>query len=236
MSQVLAPEEYGNFLLEHRIIKAGTVVDSYDRMGRIIKRNYDYNFPIVILSEDGKTWMSDSPLEVESVMGAVEMAKGDCLISGLGIGLLPTLLYNMVDSIDIVEINPDVIDLVYYQIANPTTCIINDDIYHYLDTTDRNYDFIHIDIWGSVTASLREIDKAREKAKRCLKPEGVIWCWLQELYDRVKDQLPRKPMRPKPPGLYEPCLICGSTFRADYAGLCMSCADSMRISELFLTD
>lgn len=236
MSQMLTSGESGRFQLEHQVIKAGTILDCYDRTGRIVKRKSEFDFPVVILAEDGKTWMSDSPLEVESAMGAVRVARGDCLIGGLGIGLIPSLIRNMVDSIDIVELNQDVIDLVYLQIATAKTFLINDDIYHYLDTTDKKYDFIYIDIWGSFAASMREIEKAREKAKRCLKPDGVIWCWLQELYDRIKDRLPKEPVSPKPLGLYAPCLVCGKEYRSDYAGLCTGCADDMRVSEFFLTD
>lgn len=233
MSNVLKPGRVGNWEIRHDVVPAGQSFAMYERSGKISIGECAFDYPIVVLSEQGNVWMTDSPLEVESYRGPVERAKGDCLVSGLGIGLLPTLIKNKVESIDIVELNKDVIDLVYPQIRSARTRIVNDDIFHYLDTTDRKYDFIHIDIWGDITAPVIEIEKAREKALRCLKPGGVTWCWLEEMYDRIKDRLPKEPVEPGPFGSHEPCLICGNRLRADYGSLCATCADAMGVTEKY---
>ncbi|MFH0846831.1 MAG: class I SAM-dependent methyltransferase [Chloroflexota bacterium] len=233
MSRLLKPGIEGDWELRLDTVPAGRSVGLYDRSGRITIGEYAFDYPIVVLSERGRTWMTDSQLETESCLGAVELARGDCLVSGLGIGLLPTLIKHRVDSIDIVEVNSELTRLIYPQIKTEKTRIINDDIFHYLETTDKKYDFIHIDIWGDITAPLLEIEKVREKARRCLKPGGVVWCWLQELYDRIKNSLPKEPVHPGKTGVYAPCLICGNRLRSDYGGLCAVCAEAMGVSERY---
>ena len=234
MSRILKPGKIRNWELKFDIIPAGQPIALYDRSGRIIMGECAFDYPLVALVEGDKIWMSDSPLEVESALGAVELAKGSCLVSGLGIGLLPTLIKDEAKTIDIVELNKDVIDLIYPQIQCEKTRIIQDDIFHYLDTTDKKYDFIHIDIWGEITAPILEIEKAREKAVRCLKPGGTTWCWLQELYDRIKDKLPKEPVEPGKFGRHDPCLICGNRLRDDYGGLCATCAEEMGVTKRYL--
>ena len=242
MSKILEARTIGNFMLYKKIIQKGTKLQMYDRhIGRIYWDTVDANFPTVILYEKNDEpwdiWMSDAPFEQESILPAVEMAKGEVLMCGLGIGLLPTLIKNKksVKIIDIVEINKEVIDLVFDQIKTPKMSIIHADAWKYLAETEKKYDFIHVDIWGSITAPLREVDKAIKLGKRCLKPNGEIRCWLQELYDRIVDKLPKKPIHITGlAGIYPPCLICGKTFRNDYAGLCMDCADALGVSEMFM--
>lgn len=236
MTELLEPGKSGDFELIKTIIPKGKKVKLYDRRGRIFTGKYTFDYPIVILKQGGKAWMSDSQLEIESVEGAILAAKGNCLVSGLGIGLLPTLIRHkeVVESIDIVELRQEVIDLVFDQIRNDKMRIIKGDIFSYLETTDKKYDFIHIDIWPTITATIKELDKAREAAQGCLNPNGILWCWLQELYDNIKDKLPRTPVSPGSVALYDPCLICGKTVRYDYAGLCVSCATGMGVNELYL--
>jgi DNA-directed RNA polymerase subunit RPC12/RpoP len=244
MSKILKERSIGNFMLQKKVIPKGTELQMYDRkIGRIYWDVIDADFPIVVLCEkkddSWDVWMSDAPFEQESTLPAVEMAKGEVLICGLGIGYLPTMIKNKksVKSIDIVELNKEVIDLVFDQIKNPKMNLIHADAWKYLAETEKKYDFIHIDIWGSITAPLREVGKAIKLGKRCLKPNGKIRCWLQELYDRIIDKIPKKPIHITGlAGIYPPCLICGKTFRNDYAGLCMDCADALGVSEVFMNE
>jgi len=183
MSKLLKPGQVGKFAIEKTIITKGTVVDGYDRRrGKIDQVSYNFDYPVVKLTENGNTWMTDTPFEVESSMGAVESARGDVLIGGLGLGLLPTLIKDKVSSIDIVELSQDVIDLVFHQIATEKMRIIKDDICHYFVSTERQYDLICVDIWQDTFLPVWDIDGVKKLAQRCLKPGGTIWCWLQELY------------------------------------------------------
>lgn len=184
MSKLLKQARIGRFALEQTTMPKGAIVDGYERhTGRMHRIRTSIDRPVMRLTEDGNTWMSDNPFEVASLMGAVEVARGDVLTGGLGIGLLPTLIKDKVTSIDIVELQQEVIDLVFHQIATEKMKIIRDDLFHYLRSTDRRYDFICIDVWQDTLLPLLEIDRAKKLAERCLKPGGITWCWLQETHD-----------------------------------------------------
>ncbi len=240
MSTILKPDKRGSFEIKRGVVPEGTLTWTYDhQQGTVSQALCAFDYPLMVLLESGDIWMSDSQPEVEEIMGAVAVARGDVLIAGLGIGLLPTFLKEKeeVVSISIVEMHQEVIDLVFHQIASPKMRIIKDDIFHYLDTTPVKYDMIYIDIWKPVTTPLKDIETARRKAEKCLKPDGVFWCWLQELYDRIKDKLPVEPTGPtSEPGPHEPCLVCGKVIRDDYAGLCGDCAGGLGLKLTSGTD
>lgn len=244
MSKVLDTGESGRFRLEKKVVPKGSTLRTYSRKGFLYFDTFDNDFPMIRLldgnSEDPGIWMSDIPLEQEGVRIPVQEAYGDVLEIGLGIGLFPTLLRRRnrkVRSITIVEKEADLISLVYGKIKYKKTKLIISDGRDFLELCQRNnrkYDFIHIDVWPSFNASLKEIGEWTELARPCLRPKGIVWCWLQELYIRIKDQLPKEPIYPTGlPATYPPCLICGKKLRNDYAGLCMDCADYMGLSELY---
>lgn len=238
MSQILKEGTCQGYKIAKSKVPMGHVLRTYDpRRGRLYEDVFDSDFRIVTLKCKDDIWMSDTPLEQESYKPAVEKARGNVLICGLGIGLLPTFIKDKpeVKHIDIVEISKCVIKLVWEQIRTPKMEIIHGDAWKYLAKSPKKYDFIHVDIWGSITAPILEVRKAREAALNCLKPNGDVHCWLQELYDRIISKLPKTANFPtSTAGLHEPCLICGKTIRNDYAGLCMDCADGIGLSELFM--
>ena len=238
MSSLLKECHNGNFSIRKKVIPKGTILDMYDSVtGRLYKDEYDADFPVVVLQENGNVWMSDTPYEQEGIKRPLKLAKGEILISGLGIGLFPVLASRKtkVRHIDIVEKNKEVIELVFNQIETPKMRIIQDDIYAFLKATTHKYNLIFIDIWADHFGPIKEIREIKQLASRCLEPEGIALCWLQELYDRIEAKLPREPTRMTGDiGIYEPCLICGKILRSDYANLCMDCADALEISELFI--
>ncbi len=184
MSRILKEQRVGKFAIEKIVIKAGDIVEGYDRQkGTIHSVKLKFDYPVVKLTEDGNSWMSDNLYEFESNLKPVEMARGDVLSSGLGIGLLPTLIKDKVSSIDIVEVSQDVIDLVFHQVAIKKMNIIHDEICHYLTTTEKKYDLICIDIWQDTLLPLWDMGGMKSIAQRCLKPGGDIWCWLEEVYE-----------------------------------------------------
>ena len=238
MSTLLKEGTSGEFKIRKTTVPTGTILQTYDsKHGRLYKDVLLGDFPTVVLSQKDDTWMSDTPLEQESSKPAVVNARGDVLICGLGIGLVPTLIKDKpeIKSIDIVEISLNVVKLVWQRIKSPKMRLIHGVAWKYLAKCEEKYDFIHIDIWGSITAPIMEVKKARDLAKRCLKPNGQIRCWMEELYFRVVNALPKQPMHStQPAGFHDPCLICGKTWRNDYAGLCMDCSDCLGLSELFI--
>ena len=181
--------------------------------------------------------MSDTPMEQEGLRIPSIIARGDILIIGLGLGLLLTLIRacnTTVRSTTFVEKNREVATLVYSKIRTQKTTLELCDGEAYLSTTKKKFDFIFIDIWGDIVAPMKEVEYWTSLAKPCLKKNGSVRCWLQELYDRIKHKLPKEPvLNPGFPGNYDPCLICGKKLRNDYAGLCMDCADNLGVSEIY---
>ncbi len=239
LSKKFAEEKsIGNFSIKKNTILKGTLIRTYYPGGTFYHDTLNRDFPIVRLTEEGKaTWMSDTPMEQEGLRIPSMIARGDILIVGLGLGLLPTLIKmrnEMVDSITIIEKNQEVANLVYSKIKSRKTSLLLNDGESYLSVPGRKFDFIFIDIWGSITAPIKEIDHWTDLAKGRLKEKGEVRCWLQELYDRIKHKLPKEPvLEPGFPAVYDPCLICGKKLRNDYAGLCMDCADDLGVSELY---
>jgi len=102
-------------------------------------RFIDILFPSVII-------MCNDQFEKDGVRELLAMAKGKVLIGGLGIGLIVEPLMNKpeVESIDIVELHQEVIDLVAPQLdLNDKVNIIHDNIYTFVP--EHKYDTIFID-------------------------------------------------------------------------------------------
>jgi len=238
MSEKLRMGKSGHYSIAKKTLEKGTLLRTYSPGGYFYIDRIDSAIPIVVLSKGGNPVMSDTPMEQEGLRIPVTIAHGDVLVIGLGIGLFPTLLNERnktVKKVTIVERSRDVVKLVYSRIANSKTNLVAGGGWDFLSTCKDKFDFIFIDVWNAFTTTLKEIDTWTELAKPCLKEGGEIRCWLQELYDRIKNKLPKEPTEPTScPAIHEPCLICGKTLRNDYAGLCMDCADGMEVSELYI--
>jgi len=238
LSKEFTEKTIGDFSIKKNIIFRGDIIRTYSPCGYLYHDIMNRDLPIVRLIEEGKTTrMSDTPMEQEALRIPSRTARGDILIIGLGLGLLPTLIKmrnKMVDSITIIEMHREVANLVYGKIKSRKTSLLLNDGESYLAVPGRKFDFIFIVIWGSIAAPMKEIDHWTDLAKGRLKEGGEVRCWLQELYDRIKDKLPKDlVLEPGFPGVYDPCLICGKKLRNDYAGLCMDCADDLGVSELY---
>lgn len=238
LSRILQEGESGDFLLVKKTIPQGKSTRTYSPEGRFYYDTYARDFPIVVLSEANYgVWMSDTPMEQESLRVASVHAWGHILIVGLGIGLLPTLLRRngAVKTIAILEKEQDVANLVYRYIKTRKMNLIIGEAKEYLRTTSDRYDFIYIDIWRGAMSPILEGEQWAALASRCLRKGGEVRWWLQELHERVKDKLPKEPMESSQVIVVgDPCLICGKTLRYDYAGVCADCADILEISELFV--
>lgn len=109
------------------------------------KHNMEYN----------SCMMSDTPMERFTNQDFINYAKGNVLIAGLGIGMVPAALAakNEVTSITIIELDPEVISLVEplirkYVPNQHKITIVQADAYTYPETyTGEKYDFTWLDIW-----------------------------------------------------------------------------------------
>ena len=114
------------------------------------------SYPALI--EDDTIWMSVIPHEINTMKTALEKIKGKVLIYGLGLGYFAYMasIKNDVDTITIIENDPDIIALFKKQIINKFTYrnkvnIIDGDAFEWAaKIKDGEYDFVFADIWHNV--------------------------------------------------------------------------------------
>jgi len=235
-------KKIGKYELIKRTIPKGYELHFYKEGIGMCRCVFNTSYKTVTLVEDYKgdgdleTWMSDTPLEYETNQKAIKLAKGDVLECGLGIGLFTYYVSkkNQVKSITIVEESQGIIDLVYPALENKKTKVVNTKAKPFLKHTKQRFDMVHVDIWESLLP-YKQIDPILKLAKRVLKPNGIIVCWLDDVWNTIKKNVNQGARENK--GLQlntTPCPTCGKTDRFDLGGFCMDCADSLGISELFL--
>ena len=119
---------------------------------------YDYSYFIQFLSR------------------ALVPAGRDCLVIGLGMGMIPTWFEQQGVRCDVVDINPVVEELArkYFGFRISGDVIIEDARY-FLNATDRRYDYIVLDVFsGDITpAHLLSVEALRLMRER-LNPGGVL--------------------------------------------------------------
>lgn len=132
---------------------------------------FDTDVHLPALTEGDKIWMSPAPSEIASMQLGVENGHGHCLTFGLGIGVLPYLwlLKSELESVTVVEINADVIDLFCQYIqpqfkTNKKLNIIHGDVLDYYNAEFLSqFDYIYVDCWESNADGLELYTKLMEK-------------------------------------------------------------------------
>ena len=155
----------------------------------LLKRLYKTDYPLVELIGNGQSLMTDSPIEIESHKEPSEKSYGDVLVGGLGIGLFPTLIKDKpeVKSITIIEIAPEVIQLVYSQIKTAKMECINMDIFEYMKKCSKKFDFIYVDVCDGLVNPAKQRDEICLLAQPILKDGGICCVWLQKSYYKPKN-------------------------------------------------
>jgi len=95
-------------------------------------------------------WMVDSPTDYRAMCKYAEKSYGNVLTSGLGLGLITHELCKnrKVESITVVEISPEVIELVKgYLPDDQRVHIIEGDFWKFIDKDNSTWDCIIVDIW-----------------------------------------------------------------------------------------
>ncbi len=237
MSKMFKPKVVGKYEIVKVVVPKGTEQQHYMKGVGICRSVLETDFPTVQLRElDGRLWMSDVPMEQETYVRALEEARGDVLECGLGIGMFTHFASKKdeVKTITVIEKERDVIKLVYSKIKNPKTSYVISDMLDYLIMTKERYDMIHVDIWADIT-NYKKMLPISEVARRKLKPNGTVVCWLDESLRKILKEAKKGARTSSRSGVdMPPCLRCGKTFRNDFGGFCMDCADVLGISELFL--
>ena len=126
--------------------------------------------------------MSDTPAEVSDHFPIIHRATGRCLINGLGLGVVLKALLNQpsVTHVDVVEIEQDVINLVWPTYQNDSrACLHHADAFTINWPKGTRWDCAWHDIWPSIcTDNLPEITRLKRKYASRVAWQGA---WVEHL-------------------------------------------------------
>jgi len=125
--------------------------------------------------------MSNTPAEIRECEDFMEIAKGDILINGLGLGivLIALLKKKTVKSITVIEKSKDVIKLVASAYKDERLTIINADAFKWRPPINVKYDYVWHDIWTNICYdNLVGMDKLCEKYENKTKWQD---CWAKDM-------------------------------------------------------
>jgi hypothetical protein len=127
---------------------------------------------------EGGLVMSDTPAEMRDICDPVISAKGSCLISGLGMGLVlkNILLKEDVTDVTVVEISQELIDMVSPYYADPRVTFVCADAFDYEPPKGKRYQMVWHDIWDDISAdNLPEMERLHRKYGQRADWQGS-WC------------------------------------------------------------
>lgn len=124
-------------------------IDSYFICDRPLR------FPAIVEGATKSCWMTVEPSEIESFKDFISEAKGNVCICGCGLGYVAYMLSikDDVESVTVVEINPDVIEMfethILPQFKNKDKIrVVKADALDYLQNTNlSSFDYVNVDIW-----------------------------------------------------------------------------------------
>lgn len=122
--------------------------------------------------------MSDTPAEMRDHRFAVHMARGSCLLNGLGLGMVlkNILLKPSVTEVIVVEISQDLIDLISPYYNDSRVKFVCADAFTYRTTKGKRFGMVWHDIWDNICAdNLPEMEKLHRKYGRKCDWQGS-WC------------------------------------------------------------
>lgn len=138
---------------------------------RLIETRKKYNN---IHNEDEKQFITNYACKL------LEKNFDSILISGLGLGIIPFVCQNYTKTIDVVEIDSEIIQIVSdLKYLGDTVNIINSDIYDF--TPDRKYDLILFDHWLTYGPK-NEIEKLCDKFLDYLNVNGTFYIPINEQF------------------------------------------------------
>lgn len=127
---------------------------------------------------DGELMMSDTPAERRDHLEFIMEARGDVLITGLGIGMASNAAArkSCVNSVTVIEKNATLIELVA-PFAHEKVRVVHADALEYRPRPGERYDCVWHDIWPSIsTDNGPEITILKKRwARRC--SWQSVWGW-----------------------------------------------------------
>jgi len=246
MFHLLEEETMGKYHLKKGYIPAGTQVTCYKEGVGMYKDKFTTPYPSVSIHQGGILWMSDTPFEQVTHAPSIRGARGRCLVFGLGLGYVSTMMAQKpgVQEVDTVDIDENIIQLIDGQLMKHVTThpfltkihpILSsmDEYLEYAMKHDFKFDTVYADIWISQAEAMKQAEFVAQKISRVLAPEGRGYSWMME-HAAMVGPIPDKPMKQSETiGIHPPCKGCGKVLRFDYEGWCMDCADELGFSEMF---
>ena len=146
-------------------------------------------YGILHLYEDDFEWMQLCKGELARHQEAIDACSRDVIIAGLGLGYVVEQLNNKpeVTSIVVVEIAPEVIELVWPYFDHDKAEIVNDDIFNYLRNTDRKFDYACFDVHRDISFEQYEtiVKPLRELAEKTIEPDRIFQ-WREHEMERKR--------------------------------------------------
>lgn len=145
----------------------------------------EFTFPAVL--ENGRIWMTITPNEIETMKEAVHHAFGNVLTFGLGLGYYAYMAAEKenVESVTVVEMNQDIIDLFKEHILPQfkhakKIKLIKADAFEYAKEhiTPGKYDFVFTDLWHDVSDGIDMYLKMKKYEKQS--PETEFHYWIEK--------------------------------------------------------
>lgn len=185
----------GSYIPKHQMhsllkpSKAGSAELAFFTITHLMSEKHRDGIPpgdYVRLLINGRTIMSNTPMEYLTNLEFIQNCYGDILVAGLGMGMVLMEIVDKPDvrSVTVIEKNQDVIDLVQPQLPlSGKVRIINADIYNF--STPKMFDYIYFDIWWSIAPEsyIFEMPILTKRFERNLKVSKRkfkrILCWGQ---------------------------------------------------------
>lgn len=170
---------YEPFACGHPII-----TDEFRQIPQVGYFRERFSFPAIL--ENGVEWMTLTPNEIRTMEEPIGAAHGNVLTLGLGLGYFAFMVSEKqeVDSVTVVEKNPDVIalfrELLLPQFPNREKIrIIEADALAYLkhDGKRQGFDFVFADLWHDQSDGLDLYLKLRKMEE--LLPSAVFSYWIE---------------------------------------------------------
>ncbi|NJL76836.1 MAG: hypothetical protein HC892_19260 [Saprospiraceae bacterium] len=136
--------------------------------------------------------MANTPPIVAQYVHFLEIAEGNILINGLGIGMCSQYLLNKasVSSLTVVEFNKTVIELVAPNFAHyPNHRVIHANAFEFEPPKDMVYNLVWHDIWTLYSSkNLQEMDILFEKYSKFALWQGA-WARADCIKMKIKEQI-----------------------------------------------
>ena len=123
--------------------------------------------------------MSNTPDEIIDHIPFVNIAEGDVLITGLGLGIVVNMLLEKQDinSITVIEKHKDVIDMVEPYILHPKLKIMHGDAFNMKLPKYVRFHYAWHDIWYNISgANVKEMDRLKVRFKKHIIKKQMFWC------------------------------------------------------------